>query len=145
MLRVPKSLLTARSWTRRRGAQNAAGMRGAAAGGSEPGPSPLLPPCPSPGRAGRAAVNTGHVRNKAALGLPGRPERECGCHRPPSVQALQAGLNPQPPQAGHAIYNAFNISLFSANNTCSKFKSKAYFALLDDLRPSHDLLHCYRC
>lgn len=59
------------------------------------------------------------------------------------MQALQANLNLQPPKSGRIIYNTFNILLFSPKNTCSKFKPKPYFALPDDLRLSHDLLHCY--
>lgn len=147
MLWVPKSLLTARSWTRcRERQQRSRNVRSCRGRVWEPGPSPLLQPAPKP-RQGCTCCSKYQPCTVQTLPSASRAIRtgECRCHQPPPVQALQADLNPRPPKAGQAIYNAFNISLFSANNTCSKSKSKAYFALPDDLRPSHDLLHCYRC
>lgn len=147
MLWVPKSLLTARSWTRWRGRQQRSrNARSCCSRIGEPGASPAAPAC-AQAQPGLPTCCTKYqpCTVQTLPSLPGPPKGECTCHQLPPVQALQADLNPQPPKSGHAIYNAFNVSLFSANNTCSKFKSKAYFALPDDLRPSHDLLHCYRC
>lgn len=102
--------------------------------------SPLLPRCrrhpghPSPTPQPYRSCLYQRARTKG--------ERGC-CQASLPCRLLQVNLNFQPPKSGHVIYNTFDILLFSPNNSCSKFEPKAYFALPDDLRLSHDLLHCY--